>query len=361
MIAQIPHFWALVLEQAPPDLDPYIQPSDSHVFAESLLGLHVERFEIQDESKDKIDDGTRETVRSSNGSSGSDASPRSLKFRFEFSPNEWFEDRILEKKFWFRRAATKRDGGGGGGGGGGGWTALVSEPVKIHWKMGKDLTGGLTDAAVAYWEAKRRMSDGRDPAMMGSERDLPEYRALAGKVGSSDEGTRSFFAWFGFTAGRRYIGAEESAVANKAVAERREKRRRRMEGKEKKNHVEAMEKEDADKSNELGEDDDDDDDGDDDDDDEDSNPAQETEIFPNGEELATLLAEEIWPQAIKYFSKPSSFRCLPPPLHPINSFPYMLKTPSVFVPPTPLAASRSTSTCITARASLILIPLIFSS
>ena len=288
LVAQIPHFWALVLEQAPPDLDPYIQPSDSRVIAECLAALDVERFEIGK----KAEEG---------GSVISDGSPRSLKFTFEFSPNEWFEDRALEKKFWFRRAGShnKREGG---------WTALVSEPVKIHWKKGKDLTDGLTDAAVAYWDAKQKVnsqnSSEDEKQREKKVKELPEYKALLKKVGSSDEGALSFFAWFGFTAGRRFISAEESAAANKAAAERRERRRRRMEEKEK--DKESKKKNDLNDSNEMDEDDNEDDEGDDDDDDdgedEASDSAEETEIFPNGEELATLLAEEIWPQAIKYFS-----------------------------------------------------------
>ncbi|KAI9871306.1 MAG: hypothetical protein M1830_003056, partial [Pleopsidium flavum] len=45
LISRIPNFWPLVLEQAPPDIDTYIQPSDSELLG-SLKDLHVERFEI---------------------------------------------------------------------------------------------------------------------------------------------------------------------------------------------------------------------------------------------------------------------------------------------------------------------------
>ena len=276
-----------MLEQAPPDLDPYIQPSDSRVIAECLVGLDVERFEVRKAEKEEA----------GGKNSPSDGSSRSLKFRFDFSANEWFEDRVLEKKFWFRRAGKH------GKRGDGGWTALVSEPVKIHWKKGKDLTDGLTDAAVAYWDAKQKIeshesSENDEKQKEEKMKELPEYKALVKKVGSSDEGSLSFFAWFGFTAGRRYISAEESAAANKAVAERRERRTRRMDEKE------SEKRNDVSDSNEIDEDDDE---GSDDEEEEGyeediSESAQDTEIFPNGEELATLLAEEIWPQAIKYFS-----------------------------------------------------------
>lgn len=279
-----------MLEQAPPDLDPYIQPSDSRVIADCLVALDVERFEVG-------------TVEEGNIGDNGDGSPRSLKFRFEFSPNEWFEDRVLEKRFWFRRAGTHGESSKGDG-----WTALVSEPVKIHWKKGKDLTDGLTDAAVAFWDAKQakqnlkiQHSSGEDIKQKQMKvNELPEYKALVKKVGSSDEGALSFFAWFGFTAGRRYISAEESTAANKAMAERREGRRRRMDEKGRKKEKNTND------SDEMDEDidDDDNDEGEDAEEEEElSDTAQDTEIFPNGEELATLLAEEIWPQAIKYFSQ----------------------------------------------------------
>ena len=123
-ITKIPSFWALVLEQAPPEIDQFIQPSDSRIFGESLLNLTVTRPELD-------------------ASDAKDASPRSLKIRFEFKENEDFEDTVLEKEFWYRRA---KDGGVG----------LVSEPVKVHWKKGRGLTGGLGVAAGELWGARKK-------------------------------------------------------------------------------------------------------------------------------------------------------------------------------------------------------------
>ncbi|KAF2140337.1 uncharacterized protein K452DRAFT_253117 [Aplosporella prunicola CBS 121167] len=241
VIAKIPHFWALVLESAPPEVDQYIQPSDSKVFADCLNSIEVSRFELDQEP--------------------ATGHPRSFSIKFGFAPNEYFEDTVLEKKFWFRRAAD-------------GWTGLVSEPVKIQWKKDQDLTEGLTDAAVKLWEAQKKQTGASNGK--SKEKKLPEYDALVKKMETSEEGTLSFFTWFGFVSSREYISAEESAEANKAENEKREKRANGVKVDEK-----PEEEEEDDKEFELG---------------------NEAEVFPNGDELATLLAEDIWPSAIKYFT-----------------------------------------------------------
>ena len=190
LAAKIPHFWALVFEQCPPEVDQHIQPSDSKVFSECLETLEVSRFEIDDPK----------------------GSPRSFSVKFGFGSNEYFEDKVLEKKFWFRRAHE-------------GWMGLVSEPVKIHWKKGKDLTGGLTDAAVKLWDAKK-VAGTANGNVKTNDSNLPEYRALTKKIEQNEETSLSFFAWFGFVSSWRYVSAEESEAATAAELERREKRRK---------------------------------------------------------------------------------------------------------------------------------------
>ncbi|KAF2179780.1 hypothetical protein K469DRAFT_673529 [Zopfia rhizophila CBS 207.26] len=237
VVAKIPHFWALVFEQSPPEVDNFIQPSDSKVFAECLETFEVSRFEIDDPK----------------------GSPRSFSIKFGFGDNEYFEDRVLEKKFWFRKALD-----------GDGWQGLVSEPVKISWKKGKDMTSGLTDAAYDLYQAKKNLADAANGDAKAKESSLPEYRALAKKIELSEEASISFFAWFGFVSSWRWISAEESEQASKAEAERLEKRKR----------GEKVEEEPTEDSNE---------------------DFQETEVFPQGDELATIIAEDMWPSAIKYF------------------------------------------------------------
>lgn len=235
VIAKIPHFWALVFEQSPPEVDNFIQPSDSKVFAECLQTLEVSRFELDDPK----------------------GSPRSFSIKFGFSENEYFEDTVLEKKFWFRRALD-------------GWVGLVSEPVKINWKKDKDLTGGLTDAAYTLWEARKKLHS-KIKANLKAESQLPEYQALANKIELSEEASVSFFAWFGYVSSWRYVTAEESEQATKKEAENVEKRKK----------GETVEDEPEDEDDDVD--------------------MQETEVFPQGDELATIIAEDLWPSAIKYY------------------------------------------------------------
>ena len=247
LVSQIPNFWPLVFEAAPPEIDAYIQPSDSEVFAKCLTGLEVSRFEVP-LGPEKI------------GQSDGQGDPRSLLIRFEFAENEWFEDSVLEKKLWFRRSED-------------GWTGLVSEPVKIHWKEGKDMTHGLMDGALNLWEARQKAGD-----ML--KRDLPEFDALARTVENWSGANTSFFTWFAFISNRRWVSAEESAEAVRKERERRDKVRN--------GETEA-------KPTELPSED---------------TMQQQVEVHDDGEGIANVLAEDLWSGAIRYFSesRASAFR-----------------------------------------------------
>jgi len=269
LISKIPFFWPLVFEQAPPDIDQYIQPSDSALLAAALSSLTVTRFEVPRELPPLSAAAAPEPE--SNPLFGE---PRSLCLRFEFKENEWFEDSVLEKRFWYRRA---RDG----------WCGRVSEPVKIKWKNGKDLTGGLGAAAWELWEAqkKRGLLDGKakgDGSAEGKgkakeEQTLPECEKLKKLVEESIEGSQSFFAWFGYRG--RYVSKEESDVATNEVGQNWGRKGKLQKDEE----LEGEEK--------LG------------DSDEVEVPEDATEIFPRGDELAVGIAEDIWPSAILLFSK----------------------------------------------------------
>jgi hypothetical protein len=186
-------------------------------------------------------------------------SPRSFSLKFGFKENEYFEDKVLEKKFWFRRSQD--------------WAGLVSEPVQIHWKKGKDLTGGLTDAAYKLGEARKKLSsDSSDVATRKKETSLPEYRELAEKLETSLESSVGFFGIFAFVSGYRWVSAEESEKVEKADKEKLEKIKR----------GEKIEEDDEEE--------------------EDAQDYQEIEVFPGGDEVATIIAEDMWPNAIKYYS-----------------------------------------------------------
>ncbi|KAH6666843.1 NAP family protein-like protein [Halenospora varia] len=246
-VSQIPNFWPLVLEQAPPDIDQYIQPSDSALLLSSLLSFSVEHFEISSKS---------------NTTSGD---PRSVSIRFEFSPNEYFSDTTLEKKFWYRRSKD-------------GWSGLVSEPVRIQWKKDRDLTGGLLDMVCSAWEVEQTASDGTT-----KPKELtPQQKALKKKIENTGMGGLSFFAWFGFIG--RKISAEESAEAMEKDKEMRKNRKNKS----------PPESADGDAVEDEEEDDEEDDEEDLD---------LSLEIFPDGDELAIAFTEDLWPSAIKYFTQ----------------------------------------------------------
>ncbi|KAG9234745.1 putative nucleosome assembly protein C36B7.08c, partial [Amylocarpus encephaloides] len=237
-VAQIPNFWPLVLEQAPPDIDQYIQPSDSTLLLSSLLSLDVEHCELDPANKTVVD-------------------PRSVTIRFEFSPNDHFSDTVLEKKLWYRK-------------GNDGWSGLVSEPVRIHWKKDKDLTSGLLDMACDVFESEQKSNWGTARSLSDM---TPEQKTLQKTIESTGMGGVSFFAWFGFV-GRR-ITAEESAE----VMAKDEERRIEIKG----NNKSPPESQSAEASEE-------------DYDREDMDLS--LEIFPDGDELAIAISEDLWPDAI---------------------------------------------------------------
>lgn len=224
MVAKIPNFWPLVFEQAPPEIDECIQPTDAALLL-ALKSLSVERFELPE------------------------GDPRSVIIRFEFNDNEYFENKVLEKKFWWRCAKD-------------GWSGLVSEPVNIAWKSAdKDLTAGLLGLACKVWE--------EDKAGKADDKNTEAKKKLRALIDKTGMHGNSVFAWFGFRG--RDISPEEHLEACRVEEERRKAIK---EGKEP-------------PVDETQENDDDDD--------------YELEIFHEAEDLAAAIAEDLWPGAIKYF------------------------------------------------------------
>ncbi|KAI1342051.1 nucleosome assembly protein [Xylariaceae sp. FL0016] len=248
LIAKIPSFWPLVIEAAPPDVDQYIQPSDQALLLSSLENLTVSHFEIE------------------NGGKGD---PRSISIKMEFSENEYFEDKILEKKFWYRRSKD-------------GYAGLVSEPISIKWKKNKDLTQGMLDLVMKVWEQDKTkgQSNGDSKKKTTKSEDwTADQKALREKIDAMGLGGVSFFCWFGYRG--EDVSAEESRVATEEEKKRRAERATVKAGPESKD---AMEDEDED------------------DDDDEEDPLA-LEIFPDGDELAVAISEDLWPSAIKYFTQ----------------------------------------------------------
>ncbi|KAJ5908456.1 hypothetical protein N7495_001138 [Penicillium taxi] len=246
-------FWIRVFSSAPAEIDEYILPSDAGVLGESLKGFTVERFEINEKGEGE---------------------PRSLRFIFEFDENNsFFEDKKLVKEFYWRQQVTKTASGKSKL-----WEGLVSEPVRINWKKDKDVTKGLLDATCDLFDAEKK----------GGERiKLPEYEKLIQKIDVAEaeaEGLEedeeldqspygiSFFNFFGYRG--RDVTAEQSKEAEKFGEERWAK-------------IQKGEPVD--------------DDEEDDEDDELTNDLESAEAFPDCEDVAIALAEDLWDDAMKYY------------------------------------------------------------
>ncbi|KAL2424388.1 hypothetical protein ABEF95_009523 [Exophiala dermatitidis] len=179
--------------------------------------------------------------------------PRSLRFTFEFAENDFIEDTKLVKEFEYK----PRDDGPG---------SLVSKPVAIKWKnKRRDVTHGLLDAAVELYQAEEalKLKNGENEIDIVERESLWQHEKLREKMAKLDESPElepSFFNWFGFR------GAVKTPQPKPAVAE---------------NGANGADE--------------------DDEDDEDEEPMLEVEIFPAGEEVAIVLAEELWADAMDYF------------------------------------------------------------
>lgn len=174
--------------------------------------------------------------------SDTEGEPRSLRFTFEFDKNDIFEDSVVVKDFDFK---VREDGG-----------ALVSTPVTFHWtsKAKKAGTNKLLDLADQLYKAEKAFTDG--PIDQTERENLWQYEKLREELEKQQEESSDeygFLDWFGFR------GAVNDLLAKQ-------------------------------------EDEDIDEDGEDLDD-----GTLEVEIFPGGEDIAMILAEDLWPDAVEYF------------------------------------------------------------
>lgn len=279
-ISKIPNFWPLVIEASPPELDSFVHPQDSKIFAESLTSIEITRPEIDSSASASASAAPKGEFK---------GHPRSFQITFTFSPNAYFSNSTLTKTFHYRRASD-------------GWCNLVSEPVRIDWKNPEqDLSEGLTDAAYALFHARKNASTttststggggaGDDPTSLSmQQKSLPEYSHLLTLLTSKNGHNTSFFTWFGFVSSRRWVSAEESEKAWEEFYGK-------LEAVRKGEKVSLVAAKDGDK-------DDEDDENEEDDDDEEEYGDQAVEVFENGDDVAAVLAEEIWPNAIKYFTQ----------------------------------------------------------
>lgn len=169
--------------------------------------------------------------------------PRDIAFEFVFEESEYFPAQTVKKLF-------KHQGAGAG------ISGLISEPVQMEWKPKKDLTKGLQKAAVeAFEERKEKAKKG----LKGPEaRKLGEKEKALVKI-LEKSNSNSFFNWFSFTGPHKDLGELEDE--------------------------EEDEKKDEDEMKE------------------DMDLESPVEAFGYGDEIAVALAEDLYPNAVKYFSK----------------------------------------------------------
>ncbi|KAF2436436.1 hypothetical protein EJ08DRAFT_728955 [Tothia fuscella] len=134
-----------------------------------------------------------------------------------------------------------------------------------------DLTNGLTDAALKSREAKAKKGSARARNGKGKVKPLAEHTELAKKLERHDPTSACSFTLYAFVAKGRYVSAEESSKASAAERTRRAKQQAEKE-------VATPEEEE-----EFGD--------------------SEVEVCPYGADLALVNLEDVWPNAIKYFTQ----------------------------------------------------------
>ncbi|KAE8380763.1 nucleosome assembly protein [Aspergillus bertholletiae] len=247
------NFWIRVFANSPNEIDQYIMTPDAAALGSTLKNLKVERFELNEQGQGE---------------------PRSIRLTFEFcagEENPFFQNEKLVKELYWRRRSVKAADGKAKS-----WEGLVSEPVRIQWKKDMDLTKGLLDAACDLAEAEK---DGKDrknlPELEKLKNKIVELETTADQEEDEDEdfplspaGT-SFFAFFGYRGND--VSAEESEAATKQADERFAKLSK----------GETVQ----------------------DDEEEEDEEFEDIEVFPDGEQLAIAIADDMWPHALELFNR----------------------------------------------------------
>lgn len=216
-------FWPIVFQNAPDELSEFFTPLDLEILS-TLKSFKVERYQIDSDTKGE---------------------PRSVRFTFEFSPNQYLEDRVLVKEIEYRSGPGVAEG-------------FVSTPIPIEWKNKKaDPTRGLLNGAVELYQAEQTLNNEGGEVDPVEREGLWQHEKLLDMIAKEDESDEdlSFFCWFGF----------RGAIV---------------------------------KPTEEGPEDEDEDDSDDE-----EETMIDAEIFPAGEELTISLAEDLWPTAPVSFTE----------------------------------------------------------
>lgn len=198
--------------------------------------------------------------------------PRTFEITFGLKAgNKVIDATEIKKKFIYR---SLRDGDES-------WTGLISEPVEIKWVSDeKDLTGGINGLSKRIFgvrkkrvegriEEKKNEGEGKGKKGQGKVKEDDGLSELELELEEKLNQTQSFFNWFSWT-GDYFMVMEKEAE----MKLREEKKA---------------------KGEEVSEDDED----------EEQDEPDGIDVFPDGMKLAYLIAEDMFPNALKHFGTPA--------------------------------------------------------
>ena len=248
VLASIPSFWSIIFENFGPELDEHITPEDWAFLGENLTGVNVSRPDVASNN------------------------PRTFEITFGLKAGNGVVDAMeIKKKFMYR---SLRDGDES-------WSGLISEPVEVKWASDeKDLAGGINGLSKKIFDVRKKRVEGRieDKKNEGKGKGKKSQGKVKEDDGLSEleleleeklNQTQSFFNWFSWT-GDYFMVMEKEAE----VRLREEKKA---------------------KGEEVTEDDED----------EEQSETDGIDVFPDGEKLAYLIAEDMFPNALKHFGTPT--------------------------------------------------------
>ncbi|KAF8460604.1 hypothetical protein BDZ91DRAFT_415230 [Kalaharituber pfeilii] len=243
VLSTIPTFWPMIFENFGPEIDEHISAEDWAFLGENLISLDIHRPDPE-------------------------MAPRNFDIVFGFKEgNGVIKGTELRKRFVYK---SLRDGDER-------WTGLVSEPVTVEWvNEEKDLTVGINALAAKIFEIRKartqkKIEEKKKPGykppkpvkpeeLEADEDGLAEFELeLEEKLNQY----QSFFNWFSWC-GEYFMVMEKEAEKTEKSKEREEK---------------AEEEE------------------------EEAPEFDGIDVFPNGEKIAYLFAEDMYPNALKHFGE----------------------------------------------------------
>ncbi|RPB27019.1 hypothetical protein L211DRAFT_834690 [Terfezia boudieri ATCC MYA-4762] len=244
VLASIPSFWSIIFENFGPELDEHITTEDWAFLGENLTSVNVSRPDVASNN------------------------PRTFEITFGLKDGNGVIDATeIRKKFIYR---SLRDGDES-------WAGLISEPVEVKWISDeKDLSGGINGLSKRIFDVRKKRVEGRIEEMKNEGKRKGKKGQGKEDVGLSEleleleeklNQTQSFFNWFSWTGD--YFMVMEKEAEMKLREEKKAKGEEVIDS---------------------------------DEDDEKQGETDGIDVFPDGEKLAYLIAEDMFPSALKHFA-----------------------------------------------------------